>query len=105
MLTYISLISVRAARTQICRLIDMDQIRGPTVCRLRGIQAFYTEAYACVRVGGEFSESFTVEVGMRQGCVMSPWWFNIFMKCKMGNASAKLVKWISLICCNMLLCG
>ncbi len=36
---------------------------------LKGIQAFYREANACVRVGGEFSESFVVEVGVRQGCV------------------------------------
>ncbi len=42
---------------------------------LKGIQAFYREANACVRVGGKFSE----EVGVRQGCVMSPWLFNIFM--------------------------
>ncbi len=35
---------------------------------LKGIQAFYREANACVRVGGKFSESFAVEVGVRQGC-------------------------------------
>ncbi len=29
---------------------------------LKGIQAFDREANACVRVGGEFSESFAVEV-------------------------------------------
>ncbi len=64
---------------------------------LKGMQAFYSEANACVRVGGEFSESFTVEMGVRQGCVMSPWLFNIFMdgcmremKCKVVNAGAKL---------------
>ncbi len=39
---------------------------------LKGIQAFYREANACVRVGGKLSEFFTVEVGVRQGCVMSP---------------------------------
>ncbi len=32
-----------------------------------------------MRVGGEFSESFAVEVGVRQGCVMSPWLINILM--------------------------
>ncbi len=46
---------------------------------IKGIQAFYREANACVRVGGEFSESFAVEVSVRQGCVMSPWLFNIFL--------------------------
>ncbi len=40
---------------------------------LKGIQAFYRAADACVKVGGKFSESFAVEVGVRQGCVMSPW--------------------------------
>ncbi len=32
-----------------------------------------------MRVNGELSESFSVEVGVRQGCVMSPWLFNIYM--------------------------
>ncbi len=32
-----------------------------------------------VRVNGELSESFTVEVGVRQGCVMSLRLFNIYM--------------------------
>ncbi len=64
---------------------------------LKGIQAFYREANACVRVGGKFNESFALEVGVRQGCVMSPWLFNISMdgcmkemQCKVGNTGAKL---------------
>ncbi len=37
---------------------------------LKGIQVFfYRDADACMRVGGEFSESFAVEVGVRQGPV------------------------------------
>ncbi len=50
-----------------------------------------------MRVGGKYSESFALEVGVRQGCMMSPWWFHIFMagcmremKCKMVNTGAKL---------------
>ena len=64
---------------------------------LDGIKAFYREASACVRVDGELSESFDIGMGVRQGCVMSPWLFNVFMdgcmremKAKVGNAGAKL---------------
>ncbi len=63
----------------------------------KGIQAFYREANTCVRVGGKYSESFAVEVGVRQGCVLSPWLFNIFMdgcmremKCKVVHKGVKL---------------
>ena len=34
---------------------------------------------ACVRVCREEGEWFRVGVGLRQGCVMSPWLFNVFM--------------------------
>ncbi len=46
---------------------------------LEGIRFFYENASASVRVNGELGESFSVEVGVRQGCVMSPWLFNIYM--------------------------
>ncbi len=48
------------------------------------IRSLYKNASSLVRVNGELSESFTrsVEVGVRQGYVMSPWLFNIYMdKC------------------------
>ena len=38
---------------------------------MEGIKAFYKEVWACVRVDGELSDSFAVEVGVRQGCVVS----------------------------------
>ncbi len=43
---------------------------GGQLCE--GIRSCYEDASASVRVNGEFSESFKVEVGVRQGCVMSP---------------------------------
>ncbi len=46
---------------------------------LEGIKSFYENASATVLVNGELSESFSVEVGVRQGCIMSPWLFNIYM--------------------------
>ncbi len=44
-----------------------------------GVKSFYENASAFVRVLSELSESFNVEVGVRQGCIMSPWHFNIYM--------------------------
>ncbi len=46
---------------------------------LEGVRSFYENASASVLVNGELSESFKVEVGVRQGCMMSPWLFNIYM--------------------------
>ncbi len=54
------------------------------------IKAFYREANACVKVDREFSDSFAVGVGVRQGCVMSPWLFNIFMDGWMREMKAKV---------------
>uniref|UniRef100_A0A3B3IJZ3 THAP-type domain-containing protein n=1 Tax=Oryzias latipes TaxID=8090 RepID=A0A3B3IJZ3_ORYLA len=40
---------------------------------LEGVKSFYRHSRACVRVGNSMSEWFPVRVGLRQGCVMSPW--------------------------------
>ena len=43
------------------------------------VQIFYIDSRACVRVGNDVSEWFPVNVGLRQGCVMSPCLFNEYM--------------------------
>ena len=40
---------------------------------------FYDGSEACVRICRERSDWFGVQVRVNQGCVMSPWLFNIFM--------------------------
>ena len=45
---------------------------------LRGVKSLYVGSKACVRVGNEVSEWFPVRVGLRQGCVMSLWLFNLY---------------------------
>ncbi len=45
-----------------------------------GIKSFYENASTSVWVNEELSESFNVEVSVRQGCVMSPWLFIIYVE-------------------------
>ena len=45
---------------------------------MKAIQALYTGSQACVRVGGRLSGWFSISQGVRQGCVLSPWLFNVF---------------------------
>ncbi len=60
-------------------LWDTLRIYGVGRQLLVGIRFFYENANTSVRVNGELSESFSVEVGVRQGCVMSPWLFSLYM--------------------------
>ena len=46
---------------------------------LKAVQSFYVDSRVCVWVGNDVSEWFPVNVGIRQGCVMSPWLFNVYM--------------------------
>ena len=46
---------------------------------MKAVQRFHMDSRACVRVGNDVSEWFPVNVGLRQGCVMSPWLFNVYM--------------------------
>ena len=46
---------------------------------LSGIKRMYVNSSACVRVKGGESERFRIDNGVRQGCSMSSWLFNIYM--------------------------
>ena len=46
---------------------------------LKSIMSFYDAGRACVSLGNKVSERYVVKMGLRQGCVMSPWLFNMFM--------------------------
>ena len=46
---------------------------------LQGVKSLYVDSKGCVRVVNEVSEWFPVRVGLRQGCVMSPWLFKLYM--------------------------
>ena len=39
----------------------------------------YLDSRACVRLENDVSEWFPVNVGLKQGCVMFPWLFMVYM--------------------------
>ena len=45
----------------------------------KAVQSFNVDSRACVRVGNHMIEWFPVNVGLRQGCVMSSWLFNVYI--------------------------
>jgi len=52
---------------------------------VRLIESLYIDQEAAVRVDGETSEWFEVGKGVRQGCILSPYLFNIYAENIMRN--------------------
>src|SRR5678815_2244244 len=46
---------------------------------LNGIKSMYDDSEACVRINGVKGDWFGINSGVRQGCGMSPWLFNLYM--------------------------
>ena len=57
---------------------QMLRVYGVGGTLLKAVQSFYVDSKACARVGN-VSEWFPVNVGLRQGCVMSRGLFNVYM--------------------------
>lgn len=66
----------RVDREALWKVLRMYGVGGKL---LGAVKSFYVGSRACVRWGRETGEWFPVSVGLRQGCVMSPWLFNVFM--------------------------
>ena len=63
-------------RDKLWQVLEEYGIHG----RLLGaVRAFYKKSEACVKIGEKMSRWFQITRGVRQGCVMSPWLFNVFM--------------------------
>ena len=56
---------------------------------------------ACVRVGNDASEWFPVNVGLRHGCVMSPWLFNVYIDGRVREENVRILgKGLELLSAN-----
>ena len=68
---------------------------------LKAVQSFYVDSRARVQVGNDVSELFPVNVGLRPGCVMSPWLFNLYMDGLVREVNVRVLgKGLELLCAN-----
>ncbi len=79
----------RVDRKALWNVLKISGMRGQL---MEGIKAFHKEVNACVKVDGKLSDGFAVGVRVRQGCIMSPWLFNVFMDGCMREVKAKVGK-------------
>ena len=66
----------RVERELLWRVLRAYGVNGELI---RAVRSLYDDGKACVRVRGQKLDWFRVGQGVRQGCTMSPWLFNIFM--------------------------
>ena len=57
---------------------QMQRVHGVGGTLLKAVHSFY-DSRACVLVGNDVTEWFPVNVRLRQGCVMSPCLFDVYM--------------------------
>ena len=61
---------------------------------LIGIKGMYVDGSACVRIKRSETEQFRIDSVVRQGCIMFPWLFNVYinrvMKVKMGKGRRRV---------------
>ena len=80
---------------------EMLRVYGVGRKLLKAVQSFYVDSRACVRMGNDVSESFPVNVRLREGCVMSPWWFNVYMDGVVREVNVKVLgKGLELLSAN-----
>ena len=57
--------------------------------------------FLCRLVGNDVSEWFRINVGLRQGCVMSPWLFDVYMDGVVQKVNVRVLgKWLELLSAN-----
>ena len=72
-------------------LSNVLKLYGTGVRLLRGVKSLYVGSKVCVRVGNEVSEWFPVRVGLRQGCVMYLWLFNLYIDGVVRGVNARVL--------------
>ena len=80
---------------------QMLRVYGVAGKLLKAVQSFYVDSRVCVRVGNDLSEWFPVNVGIRQGCVMSSSLFSVYMDCVVPEVNVRVLgKGLELLSAN-----
>ena len=66
----------RVPRDKLWKVLQEYGVNGQL---LRAIKSFYSRPEVCVRVNGKQSKPLQVDAGLRQGCVLSPLLFIVYM--------------------------
>ena len=66
----------RVNREALWQVLRMCDVGGKL---LNGMKSMYVNSLACVRLRGGESECFRINSGVRQGCIMSPRLFNVYI--------------------------
>ena len=81
----------RVPRDKLWKVLQEYGVNGQL---LQAIKSFYCRPEVCVRVNGKHSKPFQVGVGLRQGCVLSPLLFIVYMnwidKCSQADECATI---------------
>src|ERR1700722_11229160 len=78
---YCCFLDIRKAYDTVCResLWKRMIVKGIGGKMWRVVKNLYAEVGSCVRLGQDKTDWFSLEVGLRQGCILSPVLFSIFI--------------------------
>ena len=74
---------------------------GVSVDLPRAIRAMYQASEACVKVNGEVTEWFEMRQGVRQGCPIPRWLFNIYLDMVVKKARGSFQRGVTLNACKV----
>ena len=78
--TYMCFIDLKAAYDTVKEALwEVVSRYGVSAKLVRLLKALYRDTQSAVRVEGDLTEWFNVNTGLRQGCLLSPMLFNIFI--------------------------
>ena len=66
----------RVNKEDLWQVLRMYDVEGKL---LSGFRSMHVDSSACIKVKGGESERFRIDTGVRQGCIISPWLFNVYM--------------------------